>query len=56
MTEFNVSPLVLLMDPEPNPNAKQLPLIFYEAEVIPAANGESKSKDIFVEIPFKVLM
>ena len=34
MTEFNVSPLVLLMDPEPNPDAKQLPLSFHEAEVL----------------------
>ena len=36
--EFNISPLVLLMDPEPNPNAKQLPLTFYEADVVTGAS------------------
>ena len=51
MMAFNEAPLFLLMNYAPEPDAKQLPLSIYEAEVHVIHDAPTQ---IFVDIPFKL--
>ena len=51
MTQFNEAPLFLLMNSQPDPSSKHLPLGIYEAEMHMVSD---KPTQVFMNLPFKM--